>query len=83
MNTELKLLIIENAIPEIEIEANKILSKRLGKSRLKAYQASSRGGVVHVSVNGDRVMLGGNAVGVRWMIRMKYLGQSREMGLYV
>jgi len=36
--------------------------KRLGKSRLKAYQASSRGGVVHVSVNGDRVMLGGNAV---------------------
>ncbi len=36
--------------------------KRLGKSRFKAYQASKRGGVVHVSVNGDRVMLGGNAV---------------------
>ena len=36
--------------------------KRLGKSRLKGYQASERGGVVHVSLNGDRAVLGGNAV---------------------
>jgi len=36
--------------------------KRLGKSRLRAYQASRRGGVVYVSFNGDRVILGGNAV---------------------
>jgi len=36
--------------------------KRLGKSRFKAYQASRRGGVVHVSLNGERVTLGGNAV---------------------
>jgi len=36
--------------------------KRLGKSRFKAYQASGRGGVVHVALSGDRVKLGGNAV---------------------
>jgi PhzF family phenazine biosynthesis protein len=38
--------------------------KRLGKSRLKAYQASRRGGVIHVSLNGNRVLLGGNAITV-------------------
>ncbi len=37
---------------------------RLGKSAFTAYQASSRGGVVHVRVNGDRVTLGGEAVTV-------------------
>ena len=36
--------------------------KRLGKSRLKAYQASKRGGVIEVQVNSDRVILGGKAV---------------------
>ena len=38
--------------------------KRLGKDRFVAYQASARGGVVHVSVEGDRVRLGGHAVTV-------------------
>jgi len=38
--------------------------KRLGKSRLKAYQASRRGGIIHVSLNGNRVLLGGNAITV-------------------
>jgi PhzF family phenazine biosynthesis protein len=36
--------------------------KRLGKNELTAYQASARGGVVNVRVNGDRAFLGGNAV---------------------
>jgi PhzF family phenazine biosynthesis protein len=38
--------------------------KRLGKTEFLAYQASSRGGVVHVSVKNDRVILGGQAVTV-------------------
>jgi len=38
--------------------------KRLGKSDFTAYQASDRGGVVHVRVAGDRVILGGEAVTV-------------------
>jgi len=38
--------------------------KRLGKSEFNAYQASDRGGEVYVSVRGDRVILGGNAVTV-------------------
>lgn len=38
--------------------------KKLGKSEFTAFQASSRGGVVHVRVNGDRVVLGGEAVTV-------------------
>jgi PhzF family phenazine biosynthesis protein len=38
--------------------------KRLGKSEFRAYQASVRGGVVHVSVKNDRVILGGQAVTV-------------------
>ncbi len=37
-------------------------SRRLGKSKLVGYQASSRGGVVHVEVRGERVILGGQAV---------------------
>jgi PhzF family phenazine biosynthesis protein len=38
--------------------------KRLGKSEFTAYQASPRGGVVHVSVKGDRVLIVGRAVTV-------------------
>ena len=37
---------------------------RLGKNELVAYQASERGGVVHVRVNGERVFLSGQAVTV-------------------
>ncbi|HYE19308.1 MAG TPA: PhzF family phenazine biosynthesis protein [Tepidisphaeraceae bacterium] len=36
--------------------------ERLGKTRLVGYQASARGGVVHVEVRGDRVTLGGDGV---------------------
>ncbi|WP_204313964.1 MULTISPECIES: PhzF family phenazine biosynthesis protein [Bifidobacterium] len=36
-------------------------SKRLGKSTLTAYQASARGGVIHATVGGGRVSLGGGA----------------------
>jgi PhzF family phenazine biosynthesis protein len=39
-------------------------SERLGKTELMAFQASARGGAVHVRVAGDRVILGGNAVTV-------------------
>jgi PhzF family phenazine biosynthesis protein len=38
--------------------------KRLGKRELTAYQASSRGGLVHLSLLGERVHLGGKAVTV-------------------
>jgi PhzF family phenazine biosynthesis protein len=38
--------------------------ERLGKDEMVGYQASARGGVVHVRVAGDRVMLGGQAVTV-------------------
>lgn len=37
---------------------------RLGKTELRAYQASARGGVLHLSVRGDRVALRGRAVTV-------------------
>ncbi len=37
---------------------------RLGKHEMLAYQASARGGVVRVRVNGERVQLGGQAVTV-------------------
>jgi predicted PhzF superfamily epimerase YddE/YHI9 len=37
---------------------------RLGKNEFTAYQASARGGVVRVRLNGDRVILGGQAVTV-------------------
>ena len=36
--------------------------ERLGKNELTGYQASARGGVVRVRVDGDRVILGGKAV---------------------
>jgi PhzF family phenazine biosynthesis protein len=39
-------------------------SEKLGKPRTIGYQASARGGVVHVQVRGDRVNLGGKAVTV-------------------
>lgn len=38
--------------------------ERLGKSQFLAYQASARGGVVKVRQEGDRVLLGGQAVTV-------------------
>jgi PhzF family phenazine biosynthesis protein len=35
---------------------------KLGKTEMKAYQASARGGIVRVRLAGDRVFLGGHAV---------------------
>jgi PhzF family phenazine biosynthesis protein len=37
---------------------------RLGKNEFTAYQASARGGVLHVALHGDRVRLSGSAVTV-------------------
>lgn len=39
-------------------------SRRLEKNDFVAYQASPRGGIVHVHVEGDRVVLGGRAITV-------------------
>lgn len=39
-------------------------SQKLGKSEFTAYQASARGGVVRVRLQGDRAILGGQAVTV-------------------
>lgn len=39
-------------------------SERLGKSEFTAFQASARGGVVRTRIEGDRVILGGQAVTV-------------------
>ena len=39
-------------------------SKRLGRDELVGYQASARGGVVRVRLDGDRVLLGGQAITV-------------------
>lgn len=39
-------------------------AERLGKPELHAYQASARGGVLHVTVQGARVLLAGHAVTV-------------------
>jgi PhzF family phenazine biosynthesis protein len=39
-------------------------SKRLYKSEMVAYQASARGGVLRVRINGDRVKIAGQAVTV-------------------
>jgi predicted PhzF superfamily epimerase YddE/YHI9 len=39
-------------------------AERMGKTEFTAYQASPRGGVVRVRLNGDRVLLGGQAVTV-------------------
>ena len=36
--------------------------ERLGKARMVGFQASPRGGIVHVEVRGERVMLGGEGV---------------------
>ncbi len=38
--------------------------RRLGRSEMVGYQASARGGVVHVRLAGERVILGGHAVTV-------------------
>jgi PhzF family phenazine biosynthesis protein len=38
--------------------------ERLGKQEMVAYQASARGGTVHIRLAGDRVILGGQAVTV-------------------
>ena len=35
---------------------------RLGKTKLIGYQASQRGGIVHVELRGNRVILGGDAI---------------------
>jgi predicted PhzF superfamily epimerase YddE/YHI9 len=37
-------------------------SRRLAKGKMVGYQASARGGVVHVEIRGDRAILGGEAV---------------------
>jgi PhzF family phenazine biosynthesis protein len=37
-------------------------ARRLGTDRLRGFQASARGGTVHVRLAGDRVVLGGHAV---------------------
>lgn len=37
-------------------------SAKLGRTELTGYQASARGGVVRVRLNGDRIILGGQAV---------------------
>jgi PhzF family phenazine biosynthesis protein len=39
-------------------------ARKLGRSEMTAYQASARGGVVRVRLDGDRVRLGGKAVTV-------------------
>lgn len=39
-------------------------SKRLGRNELVGYQASARGGVVRVRLDGERVLIGGQAVTV-------------------
>jgi predicted PhzF superfamily epimerase YddE/YHI9 len=39
-------------------------SRRLGKNEFVAYQASARGGIVRVRMEGERVILGGQAVTV-------------------
>jgi len=41
-----------------------VLGQRLGKEEMTAFQASARGGVVRVRLQGERVILGGQAVTV-------------------
>ncbi len=50
-------------------------SKRLGKPGMTAYQASPRGGVVRVRVEGERVKLAGQAVTV---LRGKLVGSAAD-----
>jgi len=38
--------------------------ERLGKTELTGFQASRRGGVVRVVLNGERILLGGKAVSI-------------------
>ena len=38
--------------------------KKLNKKNLRAFQASKRGGVLDIRIEGDRVYLAGNAVTV-------------------
>jgi predicted PhzF superfamily epimerase YddE/YHI9 len=38
--------------------------KRLGKDEFRAFQASARGGILRVRVDGDRVLIAGQAVTV-------------------
>ena len=54
-------------------------SQRLGRSELSAYQASSRGGFVHVRAEGDRVHLAGSAVTV---MRGELVGGAVDHFLY-
>ena len=51
--------------------------ERLGKTDLVAHQVSQRGGVIRVSVRGDRVLLGGHAVTV---LRGELLAQPHAKG---
>ncbi|MGE5855277.1 MAG: PhzF family phenazine biosynthesis protein, partial [Syntrophaceae bacterium] len=39
-------------------------SGKLGRKSLRAYQASSRGGILRIGLKGDRVLIGGQAVTV-------------------
>jgi predicted PhzF superfamily epimerase YddE/YHI9 len=39
-------------------------AEKLGKTEMTAYQASARGGIVRVSLSGERVLLSGQAVTV-------------------
>ncbi|MBE0636843.1 PhzF family phenazine biosynthesis protein [Candidatus Bipolaricaulota bacterium] len=39
-------------------------ANKLGKTQLRAYQASARGGILHCTLSGDRVRLAGNAITV-------------------
>ncbi|MBV9745778.1 MAG: PhzF family phenazine biosynthesis protein [Acidobacteriia bacterium] len=39
-------------------------ARELGKTQMTAYQASARGGVVRVTIEGERILLGGQAVTV-------------------
>ncbi len=48
-------------------------AERLGRESLVGYQASRRGGVVRTRLNGDRVLLGGQAVTV---LRCAWLGTT-------
>jgi PhzF family phenazine biosynthesis protein len=49
---------------------------KLGKSELAAYQASKRGGIVKLSVQGERVLLQGQAV---MMSKIEFLHKAQDM----
>ncbi len=58
--------------------------ERLGKTAMTGYQASARGGVVRVTLKGDRVLIGGQAVTVMrgelaaGMLHSQHAGTSRR-----